>query len=163
MSVSVASGDHRLLLVKTRFCNAEHRRAELTLPPYSVPHASPPQNGHLSSSPTGQPIPFPMGDRRPSVALVGVGISPDNTSDPMAIPNSHQRRSSERRVDHHHPLTTPRNLPLTAFSHMRISPPGTLREHAQPPSSYPIQHGSFGSSPVKTSALARRVDEDIEV
>lgn len=44
----------------------------------------------------------------------------------------------------------------------RISPPGTLRE-SMPPSSYPIQHASFGSSPVKTSALARRVDEDIEI
>ncbi|KAL1411643.1 hypothetical protein Q8F55_002607 [Vanrija albida] len=113
--------------------------------PEGLPHASPPSNGHLSSSPTGQPIPFPLGgmDRRASAAPVGVGISPAATSEAMAVPGiSHQRRSSE--------------------SGLRVSPPGTMREGPQT-SSYPIQHHSFGSSPVKTSALARRIDEDIEV
>lgn len=48
------------------------------------------------------------------------------------------------------------------MSSLRISPPGTFRE-PQPPSSYPIHHGSLSSSPIKTSALARRTDDDIEV
>ncbi|GMK55603.1 hypothetical protein CspeluHIS016_0206590 [Cutaneotrichosporon spelunceum] len=117
--------------------------------PEGLPHASPPSNGHISSSPTGQPIPFPLGqsgqealmNRRASAAVVGVGMQAPN--EPMIIPGSHQRRGSE--------------------SGARTSPPGTLRE-CMPPSSYPIQHhASFGSSPVKTSALARRVDEDIEI
>lgn len=64
----------------------------------SLPHASPPQNGNLGSSPnTNQGIPFPMAnmDRRPSAALVGVGISPAATSEAMAVPTNHQRRPSE--------------------------------------------------------------------
>lgn len=65
-----------------------------------------------------------------------------NSNEGISVPGgaNHQRRGSE--------------------SH-RISPPGSLRENA-PPSSYPIQHNHFGSSPVKTSALANRVDEEME-
>jgi hypothetical protein len=51
--------------------------------------------------------------------------------------------------------------PLTRRSH-RTSPPGTLREGSLP-SSFPIHHpGALGSSPVKTSALAKRLDEEME-
>lgn len=149
--------------------------------PEGVPHASPPgpnSPGVLSSSPTGniptpspgiaelnqnpfgqaqngghsptqtQAIPVNNGQPHPSLAhhrgSVGVGISPAATSDAMEVPaNAHARRSSE--------------------SHgARVSPPGTLRDNANP-SSFPIHHiGGMGSSPVKASSLARRLDEDME-
>lgn len=73
------------------------QRIPLTIP--SLPHASPPQNGHLSSSPTGQPIPFPLKEggglaRRPSV---GVGMPQPINTEGMAVPGAnHQRRGSER-------------------------------------------------------------------
>ena len=45
----------------------------------------------------------------------------------------------------------------------RISPPGTLREFHNPSSSFPIQHAAgFGSSPVKASSLAKRLDEEMD-
>jgi hypothetical protein len=52
---------------------------------------------------------------------------------------------------------------LMALSHSRTSPPGTLRE-GNHTSSFPIHHpGGLGSSPVKTSALAKRLDEEMEI
>jgi hypothetical protein len=62
-----------------------------------VPHASPPTPGGLGSSPT-----TPLGEDKPSVAAsnVGVGISPQATSEAMDMPKGghHARRSSERSV-----------------------------------------------------------------
>ncbi|WWD16528.1 hypothetical protein CI109_100955 [Kwoniella shandongensis] len=121
--------------------------------PEAVPHASPPAGqpaGILSSSPTGNGL---GGDHsptseKPSTPGVGVGISPAATSEAIEMPahHGHQRRGSE------------------SSQNPRISPPGTLREGGNP-SSYPIQHphpGGFGSSPVKASSLAKRLDEELE-
>lgn len=126
--------------------------------PEGVPHASPPNGATspgLSSSPTGsQPQPSPFGEfgapKAPAAAPekpqhgpgVGVGISPSAQSEAMEVPIAHARRPSE--------------------SHARVSPPGTMRENSNS-SSFPIHHtGPLGASPVKTSALARRLDEEFE-
>jgi len=126
--------------------------------PEGVPHASPPTNGPpgLSSSPTtgshngnlALPSVFAEGKPRSPERIqssnqlgVGVGISPAATSEAMDMPGRHARRPSE--------------------SHPRVSPPATMRE-GNHTSSFPIQHaGSFGSSPVKTSNLAKRLDEEM--
>ncbi|EJT48062.1 hypothetical protein A1Q2_06170 [Trichosporon asahii var. asahii CBS 8904] len=123
--------------------------------PEGVPHASPPTNGQLSSSPTNSNSIPDQAARRPSQAIVGMGISPAAESEAMGIPGSHQRRGSERCAEAFGAAA------LTPRSHSRISPPGTFREGVPPQSSYPIHHGNFGSSPVKTSALARRTDEEM--
>lgn len=144
--------------------------------PEGVPHASPPgpnSPGILATSPSnnipnpllgnnsaiaddsapsahahaqpigvpGQPQPFHLQHR----GSVGVGIGPAGDGpDGIDIPHSfnHARRQSE--------------------SH-RISPPGTLRDGSLPSSSFPIQHhgNNYGSSPVKASSLARRLDEEM--
>ncbi|KAK1927586.1 hypothetical protein DB88DRAFT_478509 [Papiliotrema laurentii] len=87
----------------------------------------------------GQPQPFHPHHR----GSVGVGISPAGNDSFESSHINHFRRQSE--------------------SH-RISPPGTLRDANIPSSSFPIQHhgNSYGSSPVKASSLARRLDEEIE-
>ncbi|KAK4685153.1 hypothetical protein P7C73_g5005, partial [Tremellales sp. Uapishka_1] len=129
--------------------------------PAHVPHASPPTvgNGPLSSSPT-RPGPSPgpnehgsflsTSDKKAAAGNggnVGVGISPAATSEAVEVPGAagHKRRGSE--------------------SYPRVSPPGIMRE-GNPSSSFPIQHahhpGTFGSSPVKTSNLGRRLDEEME-
>ncbi|WVQ79112.1 hypothetical protein IAT38_001207 [Cryptococcus sp. DSM 104549] len=126
--------------------------------PEAVPHASPPTGqpaGILSSSPTGNALPSPgINEQAHSPTSekptpnVGVGISPAATSEAIEMPghghnHGHQRRGSES-------------------NHPRISPPGTLRESTNP-SSYPIHHTTgFGSSPVKASSLAKRLDEEME-
>ncbi|RSH94681.1 hypothetical protein EHS25_004486 [Saitozyma podzolica] len=126
-----------------------------TIPtPEGVPHASPPSNGIpvpgiLATSPGSGALPSPgLNEQGPTERLfpihgVGVGISPQATSEAIEMPAGfgHMRRGSE--------------------SH-RTSPPGTLREGSLP-SSFPIHHpGTLGSSPVKTSALAKRLDEEME-
>ncbi|WRT65673.1 uncharacterized protein IL334_002618 [Kwoniella shivajii] len=126
--------------------------------PEAVPHASPPAGhpqGILSSSPTGNALPSPAHEghsptsEKPSFPGVGVGISPAATSEAIEMPghHRHQRRGSE------------------SGNHPRISPPGTIRENSQS-SSFPIHHpnpGGYGSSPVKASSLAKRLDEEAEL
>ncbi|WWC87858.1 uncharacterized protein L201_002755 [Kwoniella dendrophila CBS 6074] len=119
--------------------------------PEAVPHASPPTGqpqGILSSSPTGNSHePHSPTSDKPLTQNVGVGISPAATSEAIEMPgHHHQRRGSE------------------SGNHPRISPPGTIRESSHP-SSYPIHHpnpGGYGSSPVKASSLAKRLDEEAE-
>jgi len=128
--------------------------------PEGVPHASPPDpsgGGRLVVSPTGSPpVTSPSHEYGQFGQLekvtsndgksgVGVGISPAATSEAVEVPaaGGHSRRLSE--------------------SHARVSPPGTMRESSNHSSSYPIQHpGGLGSSPVKSSALAKRLDEEME-
>ena len=92
-------------------------------------------------------------------AGVGVGASPAATSQAMEVPGgAHERRGSERFVPTIYIMDT-----SDLISHPRISPPGMSGSQ---PSSFPIQHThphpqGFGSSPVKTSTLARRVDEEM--
>lgn len=119
---------------------------------------SPPTNGQLASSPTNSAQAPDAGTRRPSQAVVGMGISPAAESEAVGIPGR-QRRGSDRCDDL---SLCPSAAALTPRSH-RISPPGTFRDGVPPQSSYPINHnhGAFGSSPVKTSGLARRADEDM--
>ncbi|WVF65750.1 hypothetical protein IAT40_000483 [Kwoniella sp. CBS 6097] len=125
--------------------------------PEAVPHASPPTGqpaGILSSSPTGGSFPSPGAheghsptSEKPSTPGVGVGISPAATSEAIEMPghHQHQRRGSE------------------SSNHPRISPPGTIREGVHP-SSFPIHHPNhgLGTSPVKASSLAKRLDEEAE-
>ncbi|ORX36517.1 camp-regulated phospho protein/endosulfine conserved region-domain-containing protein [Kockovaella imperatae] len=137
--------------------------------PEGVPHASPPgptsPPPNLSSSPTGSgPTPqtnlmsqndrassptdrlSPQGSNSQYGNGVGVGISPAATSEAMEVP-----------VAQHHRRTSDSNHGT------RISPPSTLRDHHSHSSSFPIQHpGGFGSSPVKASSLAKRLDEHLE-
>lgn len=78
---------------------------------------------------------------------VGVGIRPAGEDGGVGVGGSHRRR------------------PSVTMDGARTSPPAPLREGSTPSSSYPIHHatGSFGSSPVKTSLLARRmVDQAVE-
>ena len=95
---------------------------------------------------------------------VGVGISPAATSEAMEVPqNAHGRRSSERWVTRFWLMEQIFNIRLYSHHGARISPPGTTRDGGNPSSSFPIQHpGAFGSSPVKASSLARRLDEEME-
>ncbi|WVR03829.1 hypothetical protein IAU60_000825 [Kwoniella sp. DSM 27419] len=126
--------------------------------PEAVPHASPPTGqgaGILASSPTGGSFSSMGGGDAHSPTSekptpnVGVGISPAATSEAIEMPghhNHHQRRGSE-----------------SSSTHPRISPPGTIREGSH--SSYPIHHANMtglGSSPVKASSLAKRLDEEAE-
>ncbi|RXK40397.1 hypothetical protein M231_02230 [Tremella mesenterica] len=132
--------------------------------PEGVPHAASPPGATspgLSSSPTNMPLHSPgtgeatqskqsgqngapsLAQPVPSVPNpgVGMGISPSASSDAVEVPHNHRRRPSEG---------------------ARISPPGVLRDlnHS---SSYVIHHpGSSGLSPVKSSALARRLDNEFE-
>lgn len=145
-----------------------------TNPTRSVPHASPPGISPvaLASSSTGNtPAPSPgLGEgpgglSSPAIGQqggVGVGISPGATSEAVEVPGNkgHARRGSERCGR----FLLQRVIQLNSPSNhgVRVSPPGTMREERNPSSSYPIGHGGFGSSPVKTSNLARRLDEEME-
>ncbi|CAD6570550.1 MAG: hypothetical protein TREMPRED_005892 [Tremellales sp. Tagirdzhanova-0007] len=152
------SGDY--MMSKAGVATAQALGTEVPTPE-RVARASPPVNGNsqsanLGSSPTGNiPAVSPgLGDLSsglPSPSLgqhggVGVGISPAATSEAVEVPGhkSHARRGSESNFG------------------VRVSPPGTMRESGHPPSSFPIGYGGFGSSPVKTSNLGRRLDEEME-
>ncbi|KAL7419554.1 hypothetical protein Q5752_005465 [Cryptotrichosporon argae] len=132
--------------------------------PEGVPHASPPSApaaGVLASSPGATSPGFERTPLPPTPTVpvpnplqtgAGVGISPAATSRPVEVPGglahagAHGRRGSTNEGP-------------------RTSPPGTLRDsnHPAQSSSFPIQHAGCSSSPVKTSALANRLDEDLDM
>ena len=92
---------------------------------------------------------------------VGVGISPGATSEAVEVPaiQAHARRGSERWVERL--LVKYMLMQWTSNHGVRVSPPGNMRAEGNPSSSFPIGHGGFGASPVKTSNLARRLDEEM--
>ncbi|ORY22511.1 camp-regulated phospho protein/endosulfine conserved region-domain-containing protein [Naematelia encephala] len=153
------SGDY--MMSKAGAPNAEQPGTAIPTPQH-LPHASPPSNAgtpiNLASSPTGNmPISSPRAlspeksQSLPGAGGVGVGISPAATSEAVEVPGMAMRHQQYRLI--------------RPFSNQaRISPPGTMRD-AGTSSSYPIQHGAgtgFGSSPVKASSLANRLDEEME-
>jgi hypothetical protein len=90
-------------------CLFARRIAHLTSDPRSVPHASPPNNGIpvpgiLATSPGSGALPSPgLNEQGPTERLfpihgVGVGISPQATSEAIEMPAGfgHMRRGSER-------------------------------------------------------------------